>query len=98
MSLLLRKIYKLYLPRLRYSVVWRLLGTMADNDTCIKTEEISANSPKTTENNGSLKRSLHDDIKKEEDTSSKRLKTEHSDEVFVDGCNSSILFCSLYKN
>ena len=50
---------------------------MADDSTC-KIDDNSVNCPDTSEDNGSLKRSLNDDIKIE-DTSNKRLKIEIGD-------------------
>lgn len=50
---------------------------MADNNTC-KVDENSLSGPEKSEDNGSLKRPLNDDIKIE-DTSNKRLKTELGD-------------------
>ena len=78
-SLFLCKVYNLRVPRLRYSALRRLLdlGKMADDSTC-KIDENSVSCPETSKDNGSLKRSLNDDIKIE-DTSNKRLKTELND-------------------
>ena len=78
-SLFLCKVCNLHLPRLRFSTVRRLLDLdkMADDSTC-KIDENSVSCSETLEDNGSLKRSLDDDIKIE-DTSNKRLKTELGD-------------------
>lgn len=51
---------------------------MADDSTCkidALIDENLVSCPETSEDNGSLKRSLNDDVKIE-DTSNKRLKTE----------------------
>lgn len=79
-SLFLYKFYNLQVPKLRYSAVRRLLDLdkMADNNTC-KVDENSLSGPEKSEDNGSLKRPLNDDIKVE-DISNKRLKTELCDE------------------
>lgn len=79
LSLFLCKICNLHVPKLRYSAVRRLLDLdkMADDSTC-KIDENSVSCPETSEDVGSLKRSLHDDIEIE-DTSNKRLKTELGD-------------------
>lgn len=78
-SLFLCKVCNLHVPRLRYSTIRRLLdlNKMADDSTC-KIDDNSVNCPDTSEDNGSLKRSLNDDIKIE-DTSNKRLKIEIGD-------------------
>lgn len=79
-SLFLCKVYNLHVPRLRYSAVVRRLldlDKMADDSTC-KIDENSVSCPETSEHNGSLKRSVNDDIKIE-DNSNKRLKTELGD-------------------
>ena len=78
-SFFLCKVYNLHEPRLRYSAVRRLLDIdkMADDSTC-KVDENSVSCTETSEYNGSLKRSLNDDVKIE-DTSNKRLKTELGD-------------------
>ena len=75
-SLFLCKVCNSHEPRLRYSAVRRLLDIdkMADDSTC-KIYENSVSCTETSEDVGSLKRSLSDDIKIE-DTSNKRLKTE----------------------
>ena len=79
-SLFLCKFYNLRVPRLRYSALRRLLDLdkMADDSTC-KIDENSVSCPETSEDNGSLKRSLNENIEIE-DTSNKRLKTELGDE------------------
>lgn len=79
-SLFLYRFYNLKVPKLRYSAVRGLLDQdkMADNNTC-KVDENSLSSPEKSDDNGSLKRPLNDDIKIE-DTSNKRLKTEIGDE------------------
>lgn len=79
LSLFLHKIFKPHVTKLRYSAA--LLDKMADNSTCNIDEISSMNCPKTSEDSGSLKRSLSDDIKIEEDTSNKKLKTELGDKV-----------------
>ena len=79
-SLFLCKFYNLRVPRLRYSALRRLLDLdkMADDSTC-QIDDNSVSFPETSEDNGSLKRSLNEDIEIE-DTSNKRLKTELGDE------------------
>lgn len=81
-SLFLCKVCNLHVPRLRYSTVRRLLDLlsvdkMAEDSTC-EINENSVSCPETSEDSGSLKRSLNDDIKIE-DTSNKRPKTELAD-------------------
>lgn len=78
-SWFLCKVCNLHVSRLRYSTVRSLLDVykMAEDSTC-KIDENSVSCPATSEDNGSLKRSLDDDIKIE-DTSNKRLKTELGD-------------------
>ena len=78
-SLFLCKVYNLHVQKLRYSAVRRLLDLdkMADDNTC-KIDENSVSCPETSEDNGSLKRPLNDDIELE-NTSNKKLKTELGD-------------------